>query len=660
MEEVLEKIEKQPALFLNLQSVESPFVEFCDALDVDLTGSWADRFGMAISKWARKSSRTPIRTLSLFSGAGGLDIGFHDAGFQIVTSVELDKRFVATLQANSGENKYLGKAEVICDDIRNFSPPENFNVDFIIGGPPCQTFSAAGRRAAGVPGTTDKRGQLFEEYVRLLAFLKPKGFLFENVYGITGAEQGKSWQKICEAFSGTGYLISSRILDAADYGVPQHRERMFIVGTRDSEFKFPRPTHGPDSPNNVPYVNAAAALKDCAISYEEANAKVGGRFGHLLDQIPVGLNYSYFTEKMGHPSPIFAWRSKFSDFLYKSDPHCPVRTLKAQVGQYSGPFHWESRPFAVSELKRLQTFPDTYALVGGRQVAVHQIGNSVPPQLARILALNILNQVFEVELPVPLPLLSKSETLGFRKRKRQLTEIYNKKARHAINGIQTTVISELPSNNTYKAILSDDFSWNVSQNSKTALKVCFIVKKSSWEVHLSRPGKTEQSVFYISINPASGTRWAIPASVVVLRGSDLSRECFTGAWKAFEAELVRNNIKADLVQLYGYYQYSTALVNNMSFENILHAPKEWKILQKVVSGIGVRKIIPHEEMSSLWQCDIATVLKIATWLRHLGFEVRNRQTNPQIPENHILIPYSFPTFTPMSVQLRKSLEVRNA
>ena len=90
---------------------------------------------------------------------------------------------------------------------------------------------------------------------------------------------------------------------------------------------------------------------------------------------------------MGHPNPVFAWRSKFSDFLYKADPNSPVRTIKASGGAYTGPFHWDNRFFSYKEYKRLQTFPDDYEISGNKQTAVKQIGNSVPPQLARMMAL---------------------------------------------------------------------------------------------------------------------------------------------------------------------------------------------------------------------------------------------------------------------------------
>ncbi len=220
------------------------------------------------------------------------------------------------------------------------------------------------------------------------------------------------------------------MVDAADYGVPQHRERLFIVGLKQGKYLFPYPTHGFDSLDQRPYYSAAKAIEGADISDIEPG--LGGRFGHLLEDIPPGLNYSFYTKEMGYPNPIFSWRSKFSDFLYKADPDIPVQTIKAQGGQYTGPFSWENRRFSISELKRLQTIPDDYEIVGNRQVVIEQIGNSVPPQLGRILALSILDQVINVELPFNLAYLPESKKLGFRQRKRKLTEVYFQKAQIAI------------------------------------------------------------------------------------------------------------------------------------------------------------------------------------------------------------------------------------
>lgn len=238
---------EQMSLFTILDG-EKTFNAVCDSLGCENnTPAWPDNFGESVKKWLSENNIPKIRTLSLFSGAGGLDIGFSDIGFDIVSSVEIEREFCKTLEMNTGEGKRFENSKVNCIDIREFTSEGLGQIDFIIGGPPCQTFSAAGRRANGVLGTTDARGVLFREYVRLLKELSPKGFLFENVYGIVGAQGGEAWKEIQESFSEVGYKLFFRILDAADYGVPQHRERLIIVGLKEGHFKFPRPTHGPDS-----------------------------------------------------------------------------------------------------------------------------------------------------------------------------------------------------------------------------------------------------------------------------------------------------------------------------------------------------------------------------------------------------------------------------
>ena len=406
---------------MNLFTLNSEYQTFnyiCDSLGCENNvPAWPDLFGKSIRQYLKENNIPLIRTLSLFSGAGGLDIGFHDIGFDIIESVEIESKFCQTLELNSGQGKRFENSKVNCIDIREYSAKHLGNIDFIIGGPPCQTFSAAGRRANGVLGTTDARGVLFREYVRLLQELSPKGFLFENVYGIIGAQNGEPWKEILKSFSDVGYKLYYRIVDAADYGVPQHRERLLIVGLKDGDFKFPRPTHGPDSIDNEPFYNAETAVEGVELTADESKPGIGGRYGSLLNDIPPGLNYSFYTEEMGHPNPVFAWRSKFSDFLYKADPNTPVRTIKAQGGAYTGPFHWDNRSFAYGEYKRLQTFPDDYQISGTKQIAVKQIGNSVPPQLARMMALAIRQQVFETKFPFELSLMDDSEELTFRKRK---------------------------------------------------------------------------------------------------------------------------------------------------------------------------------------------------------------------------------------------------
>jgi DNA (cytosine-5)-methyltransferase 1 len=342
------------------------------------------------------------KALSLFTGAGGLDIGFHRMGFDIVASVEVEPIFCKTLEGNRGRY-FSADCKIICADIRHLEPVELHieSVDVIIGGPPCQSFSAAGRRAGGVTGITDVRGSLFEHYCRFVQYFKPQAFIFENVRGILQGNKGRDWQEILSQFESLGYSLFYKVLDAADYGVPQHRERLILVGAKKDAFLFPHPTHGPDSLTKKPYVTAYEAISDLQ-SENEPIYDYGGKYGKLLQEVPPGMNYHYFTKELGYPRPIFAWRSRFSDFLYKADPDKPTKTIVARLGKYSGPFHWKSRKFTLAEFKRLQSFPDDYEFAGSLSEQLRQIGNSVAPKFADALAAALKKQLFESYYPVDL------------------------------------------------------------------------------------------------------------------------------------------------------------------------------------------------------------------------------------------------------------------
>lgn len=632
------------------------FSEICTSIHCNpCVPGWPDRFGRAIQGFLASCHSPKIRTLSLFSGAGGLDIGFADAGFDIIASVEVEDKFCATLRLNSGAGKQFPAAHVNCIDIREFKPDGLGKIDFIIGGPPCQTFSAAGRRANGVLGTSDSRGVLFKEYVRLLKEIQPQGFLFENVYGIIGAQQGKPWQEILKSFSAAGYHLFYRILDAADYGVPQHRERLIIVGLRTGSFCFPRPTHGPDSLDHQGFYTAREAIEGLFLTAEEAKSGIGGRYGNLLDAIPPGLNYSFYTEQMGHPHPVFAWRSKFSDFLYKADPDEPVRTIKASGGAYTGPFHWENRSFSYAEYKRLQTFPDDYEISGARQTAVKQIGNSVPPQLARILAIAIRQQVFGTTFPFAFSLLAEAEVLGFRKRKRALTKIYQQKAKAAIAALSDIATIE-PRSHQYYCTMTDRFDFREVPRPEAAYKI-----QASWqgdlEIRVSSvspagqlPGAAQETVIIdIDVDERTLKQQLNHCRIRIFAQEPLA---FTVGWKAFEQELIRNHLKADLVQLNGYYQYEPLLKCRVRF--LAPFPKS-SILARIVGGELVATLVSSQELAEAWGIDASQIFDVAGFLRRLGYEIRNHHTNPQIERDNWLIPYAFPTLTNLSVQLRKKL-----
>src|SRR3984893_3406178 len=376
-------------------------------------------------------NKSQIPTLSLFSGAGGLDIGFLQAGFDIRACVEIKPSYCETLRSNLHSPAGFGpNTQILNQDIRSFNSRlfRKMGIECVIGGPPCQTFSAAGRRAGGVIGTEDERGQLFTSYFRILQELRPKIFVFENVYGLPGANGGGPWREITRAFSKLGYTLRAEVVDAADYGVPQHRERLIMVGYKTGEFVFPMPTHGPDSGNQTALVSAEEAIRDLQAENEPFHDNLGGMYGHLLPLVPEGLNYSYFTAEMKHPEPVFAWRSKFHDLLYKVCRSEPCRTIKAQPGKFTGPFHWKNRHFTIAELKRLQTFPDEYELVGSYTNVLEQIGNSVPPRLAYVIASSVRDQLL---IPKRRPEFSKRQPgfqSTFRQRQRLRTKEFEKRA----------------------------------------------------------------------------------------------------------------------------------------------------------------------------------------------------------------------------------------
>lgn len=619
--------------------------EYCN---LSLPG-WPDAFGRSISDDCRREDResgtAPIRVLSLFAGAGGLDIGFHDAGFDIVESVEMERRFCDTLAINSKPGARLAGNNVVCKDIREYCQ-DLPAVDFIIGGPPCQTFSAAGRRANGVLGITDSRGILFREYVRILGEIKPKGFLFENVYGIVGAQGGKAWSEIVTAFSDIGYRLHYRVLDAADYGVPQHRERLIIVGLKEGEYRFPRPQFGPDSCSLRPFYTAGNAIAH--VKNDDIPDLISGRYADLITEIPPGLNYSFFTEEMGHPRPLFAWRSKFSDFMYKADPEEPVRTIKAQGGQYTGPFHWSGRHFSIAEYKRLQTFPDDYEICGGRGTAIHQIGNAVPPQFARMLALSIRSQVFNRESPVAMETIDDAFELGFRKRKRMLTKKYREKAQVALVSQRACDTRSLKKN--YE--LDFDFDPNTfaifPQDGGGSCHASYAWGKS---LDIEVEEKVEDSgAFELSIVPSKA--WSLPVAEIRIVGKGSQERILTIMWKALDHCLATRGLKADLVQLGNYYQYAPAVRCR------LDCPEGYdfaETVKAVSSGVATRRMHAAAELASLLGISERNVASAARRLRSMGFEVRNANTNSQIPEGMWLIPYEFPTLTPLSIQLRKEV-----
>jgi len=187
-------------------------------------------------------------------------------------------------------------------------------------------------------------------------------------------------------------------LNAADFGVPQMRERVFIIGARDgSRFSFPEPTHG-DSPNELfgsdlaPYSTTWDALADLPEDPDEPGLNVGGKWGALLPSIPEGQNYLWHTER-GGGLPLFGWRRRYWNFLLKIAKNRPSWTIQAQPGTATGPFHWSGRRLSSKELCRLQTFPDGLQFKCSRNAIQRMLGNAVPSLMAETLALEIRRQL---------------------------------------------------------------------------------------------------------------------------------------------------------------------------------------------------------------------------------------------------------------------------
>jgi len=346
-------------------------------------------------------SRWHPKVVSLFSGIGGMDLGFKKAGMKIMAQVDNDPFCVETLRTNK-----ISRAVMQIDvfktkgsDILDEAGLTKDAIDLIVGGPSCQPFSRSneGKRR----GIDDPRGRLVLEFVRIVKEIHPVAFVMENVVGLASSNNGKDLEIVLKGLTKCGYRVTTFVLNAADFGVPQKRQRLFIIGFCSRKlFLPPEPTHAEEeklSNGLKPYVSSGEALYDLddAVNHDGA-VTIGGKYGHLLNEIPPGMNYLFYTKKMKHPRPRFKWRSKFWPFLLKLDPTKPSNTIQATPGPYVGPFHWRNRRLTIQEIKRLQTIPDSWFISGYRRPeytspAWKQVGNAVPPVMAEAIGREIIS-----------------------------------------------------------------------------------------------------------------------------------------------------------------------------------------------------------------------------------------------------------------------------
>lgn len=330
--------------------------------------------------------------ISLFSGCGGLDMGFKKAGYHTLLATDVWDVACKSLELNHAADK------IICSDIRelDFLKYQN-TVDVVIGGPPCPPYSQTRHYLVGKVGgfQDEKAGFAVPEYFRAISEIRPKVFLFENVDGFTFKTYKEPMEFVKNKSEELGYNITYKVVNAANYGVPQTRKRFICVGVRKDIgiFEFPEETHS--EKGNLPkWVTCGEVLADFDnITEEEKSQRPGSKDYELLLQVPPGDNYLFFTEKRGYPNPRFKWKSRYWTFLLKLSPNRPSWTIQASFSNNQGPFHWRNRFLRIEEIKRIQTFDDEYKLVGDFREQWRQIGNAVPTKLAYVFAKEILKYI---------------------------------------------------------------------------------------------------------------------------------------------------------------------------------------------------------------------------------------------------------------------------
>jgi len=351
--------------------------------------------------------------VSLFSGGGGLDMGFIKAGYKILWAIDNNENAVNTYKKNIGEH-------ILCGDICKIEVNNIPKADVVIGGPPCQSFSLAGMR-----NVEDARGQLIWQYMKILKHVRPKAFVFENVTGLLSA-RSSSGEKIVEqlkqAFRDIGYSVEAEVMNAADYGVPQRRKRVIIVGLLgEHKFHFPMPTHNSTGIGLKKYVSVSEALGDLPAATENENDRVKYKmapqteYQKRMRSCEIGDVSEHFQPTMSeldtfiisHVKPGGNYmdipknvKSKRIQRLQREGGHttCYGR-LKPDEPSYTINTYFnrpnvgcnihysENRLITVREALRLQSFPDDYEIVStskqGRNLIV---GNAVPPLLSEAIA----------------------------------------------------------------------------------------------------------------------------------------------------------------------------------------------------------------------------------------------------------------------------------
>lgn len=297
-----------------------------------------------------------MKIISLFSGAGGLDLGMIQAGNEVIWANDIDKDAVATYKENIGDH-------IVCDDIKNIDIGSLPDADVVIGGFPCQGFSQANLKRA----LDDERNKLYRFFYETIKIKQPKFFIAENVKGILSLGKGEAIKQIVNDFNDAGYITSVNLVNMANYGVPQTRQRVIIVGQRldlgdEMLFRFPETTHSKDGNEKKKWVSIKEAI------------------GHFPDPDEPNevINHVYSSYKV-----------EFRNFTghRQTDPDKPSPTILARGNGGGGvcaiPHYNGTRRLSIRESASVQTFPEDYHFIGANNSCYRQIGNAVPVLFAR-------------------------------------------------------------------------------------------------------------------------------------------------------------------------------------------------------------------------------------------------------------------------------------
>lgn len=331
-----------------------------------------------------------MKIVSLFAGAGGLDLGFQKAGFNVIWANEFDKEIWETYKKNH-PHTVLDKRSIV--DIPAYEVPD---CDGIIGGPPCQSWSEAG----ALKGIKDKRGQLFFDFIRILEEKQPKFFLAENVSGMLLGRHSNALSNIKELFrdTGVGYELSFEMLNSCDYNVPQDRKRVFFIGIRKDlnfKFQFPKPNF-----SKITLRDSIYDLKDSALPALPYNKSNGNKC--------IVPNHEYM---IGDFSTIYMSRNRVRSWdeqsftIQAGGRHAPLhpqapkmKFIEQNIRIFVPGSEHLYRRLSVRECARIQTFPDNFIFYYNSVPAAYKmIGNAVPVNFAKFLAASIKQQLIENE-----------------------------------------------------------------------------------------------------------------------------------------------------------------------------------------------------------------------------------------------------------------------